>query len=67
MNDDIEFIYLENMQGFKVGNMGIKCLVHDHKLLEGELGKRYEAIRFDEMRIRESKKYLKEKYGFEFL
>ena len=67
VNEDIEFIYRANMQGFKVGNMGIKCLVHDHKLLEGELGKRYEAIRFDEMRIRESKKYLKEKYGFEFL
>lgn len=67
VNEDMEFIYRANMRGYKIGNIGIKCLVHDHRLLNGELGKRYEAIRFDETRIRESKKYLREKYGFEFI
>lgn len=66
VNEDIEFIYRANMQGYKIGNIGIKCLVHDHKLLDDELGKRYEAVRFDEDRIKESKRYLREKYGFEF-
>lgn len=67
INEDVEFIYRVNMQGYKIGNIGIKCLVHDHKLLGSELGQRYEAIRFDEERIRASKKYLREKYGFEFI
>lgn len=67
INEDVEFIYRANMQGYKIGNMGIKCLVHDHKLLDGELGKRYEAVRFDEERIKKSKQYLREKYGFEFI
>lgn len=66
VNEDIELIYRANMQGYKIGNIGIKCLVHDHKLLDDELGKRYEAVRFDEDRIKESKRYLREKYGFEF-
>ena len=67
INEDVEFIYRANMRGYKIGSMGIKCLVHDHKLLDSELGKRYEAIRFDKERERQSKKYLREKYGFEFL
>lgn len=66
INEDVEFIYRANMQGYKIGNMGINCLVHDHMLLGSELGKRYEAIRFDKERIRQSKLYLREKYGFEF-
>ncbi len=67
INEDVEFIYRANMQGYKIGNIGIKCLVHDHKLLGSELGKHYEAIRFDNERIRASKNYLREKYGFEFI
>lgn len=67
INEDVEFIYRVNMQGYKIGNIGIKCLVHDHKLLGSELGQRYEAIRFDEERIKASKKYLRQKYGFEFI
>lgn len=67
VNEDVEFIYRVNMRGYKIGNIGIKCLVHDHKILDSELGRHYEAVRFDEERIRQSKKYLKEKYGFEFI
>lgn len=67
INEDVEFIYRANLRGYKIGNVGIKCLVHDHKRLGSELGNRYEAIRFDEERIRASKRYLREKYGFEFI
>lgn len=66
VHEDIDFIYRVNMQGYKIGNIGMKCLVHDHKLSDSETGRQYEIVRFDEERIRQSKEYLKTKYGFIF-
>lgn len=64
VHEDIDFMYRANLQGYKIGNIGFKCLVHDHKEISSENGRRYEAIRFDNERIKASKSYLKEKYGF---
>lgn len=66
VHEDIDLMYRLNMAGYKVGNIGMKSLVHDHKELDSEMGRRYEKVRFDEDRIHSSKKYLKMKYGFEF-
>ncbi len=67
INEDIELVYRINRKGFKIGNIGMKCLVHEHKKIDTELGRQYEAVRFAEERIKESKKYLKDKFGFEFV
>lgn len=64
--EDIDFMYRANMQGYKIGNIGMKCLVHDHKQIDSELGGAYEAIRFDKSRMRMSKKYLQDKHGCAF-
>ncbi len=64
--EDIDFMYHANMQGYKVGNIGMKCLVHDHKEIDSRLGREYEAVRFDKGRVEASKKYLWKKYGFTF-
>lgn len=66
VNEDIELMYRVNMQGYKIGNIGMKCLVHDHKRIDSRLGREYEAVRFDEERMQVSKRYLREKYGFSF-
>lgn len=66
VHEDIDFMYRANMQGYKIGNIGIKCLVHDHRQLDSALGRAYEAVRFDPDRVETSKKYLQRKYGFAF-
>lgn len=66
VNEDIDFMYRVNMQGYKIGNIGMRCLVHDHKRIDSRLGWEYEAVRFDEKRLEASKKYLWAKYGFHF-
>lgn len=66
VHEDIDFMYCANMQGYKIGNIGMKCLVHDHKQIDSRLGRAYEAVRFDRGRVETSKKYLTEKYGFAF-
>ena len=63
MHQDVEFLYRANLRGYKIGNIGMNCLVHDHKQIDSESGRRYEAIRFDEERLKKSRQYLKEKYG----
>ena len=63
MHQDVEFLYRANRRGYKIGNIGMNCLVHDHKQIDSESGRRYEAIRFDEERLKKSRQYLKEKYG----
>lgn len=66
VHEDIELAYRINMAGYKIGNIGMKCLVHDHKQIDSELGHQYEAMRFDAQKIKESKKYLYLKHGFIF-
>lgn len=66
VNEDIDLMYRANMQGYKIGNIGMRCLVHDHKRIDSRLGREYEAVRFDEKRLAASKEYLRGKYGFDF-
>lgn len=66
VNEDIELAYRINKAGYKIGNIGMRCLVHDHKQIDSDLGRQYEATRFDEESIRQSKEYLRTKYGFIF-
>ena len=64
MLEDIDLMYRLNREGYKIGNVGMKCLVHDHKEIDNELGREYEKVRFDGKRLQSSKEYLKTKYGF---
>lgn len=65
MFEDIDLMYRLNRKGYKIGNIGMKCLVHDHQEIDSELGREYEKIRFDKDRVQRSKVYFKKKYGFE--
>lgn len=64
MFEDIDFMYRVNMQGYKVGNIGMNCLVHDHKILDSDSGKKYEEIRYAADREQRSREYFMQKYGF---
>lgn len=64
MCEDIDFMYRANIQGYKIGSIGMKCLVHDHRKIDSEHGRQYEAVRYDNDRMRLSREYLKQKYGF---
>ena len=64
MCEDIDFMYRVNMQGYKVGNIGMNCLVHDHKILDSDSGKKYEEIRYAADREQRSREYFMQKYGF---
>lgn len=64
--EDVEWMYRVNMLGYKVGNIGMQCLIHDHKKIDSEAGKQYEAVRYSKERIMQSKEYLRRKYGLNF-
>ncbi len=64
MFEDIDFMYRINQKGYKVGNIGMLSLVHDHKNIDSASGKNYEAIRFDMERMNSSSNYFMHKYGF---
>lgn len=64
VHQDVEFMYRANLRGYKIGNIGMNCLVHDHKQIDSESGRKYEAIRYDEERIKKSRQYIRDKYGF---
>ena len=64
--EDIEFMYRANKLGYKIGNVGMLALVHDHRTIDSALGKKYEAVRMDAGKISFSWEYLRRIYGFNF-
>ncbi len=61
--EDIDFSLRLFRKGYKVGNCGIACLVHDHKKPENNQDRDYEKERFSREILKKSADYFGQKNG----
>lgn len=61
--EDIDFSLKLFKEGYKIGSVGVLCLVHDHKIDKTQSGVEYEKIRFSNKKILEAAIYFEKKHG----
>lgn len=62
--EDYDFSITVFQMGYKVGNLGLVCLVHDHKVPSNQFDVEYEKVRFSNDKLKDSALYFEKKRGF---
>lgn len=62
--EDYDFSITVFQKGYKVGNLGLVCLVHDHKVPVNQFDVEYEKVRFSNDKLKDSAIYFEKKRGF---
>jgi GT2 family glycosyltransferase len=62
--EDYDFSITVFQKGYKVGNLGLICLVHDHKIPSNQSDVEYEKTRFSNTKLKDAAIYFEKKRGF---